>query len=229
MNKQKIENSARELQLKLWASRQELIGSKNVSPLSVLEPQLAARLLGVNYKTAERIMNPGFGTGGIAQEYAGQIDRSHNIIVISKRFPEMVKRFTGAHEIGHFQLHKGTVHHRDLPIKGLNLNLNRSIEEREADYFAACFLMPKKQVITAVQTMLRGELPLIMNDHLAHLLHPSDPEAILRANSDSLEPYFSLASCRFLYGKPVIPLADQFMVSPQSMAIRLKELKIIRS
>ena len=158
-----ISKFARQLQLDLWADRERLIGKKDINPLDLLEPSLAAQFLGLDYESPERIQNPGFGTKGLTVEYAGQLDRSRMLIAVANRFPEEVKRFTGAHEIGHFILHDSFVHHRDLPIMSANIQNNAPIEEKQANHFAACFLMPEKQVKLAVKNCLT-------RNHLCNLM-----------------------------------------------------------
>ena len=56
------------------------------------------------------------------------------------------KRFTVAHELGHFLLHKEKLedeHYDDIMFRG---NLS-SEEEEEANYFASCLLMNKESLI----------------------------------------------------------------------------------
>ncbi len=59
-------------------------------------------------------------------------------------FGDKVQLFTGAHEIGHLVLHEDTVMHRDRAFDGSPLQAPRAPAERQADRFAACFLMPQK-------------------------------------------------------------------------------------
>src|SRR5690606_16288836 len=65
---------------------------------------------------------------------------------ISTRFPLAVQRFTVAHEVGHIFLHHPQGLHRDRPLDGGNSNTPRSRTEKEADRFAAYFLMPREIV-----------------------------------------------------------------------------------
>lgn len=60
------------------------------------------------------------------------------------------RRFTIAHEFGHFLLHEGIFEHVDLGYR-VNFRSNESsmatnVEEIEANFFAASLLMPKRQL-----------------------------------------------------------------------------------
>jgi predicted transcriptional regulator len=67
-------------------------------------------------------------------------------IVLRGASPERRRRFTIAHEIGHFVLHP----HRLAPQRGGAVNAAWQAQEREADQFAAELLMPEDLVREAV-------------------------------------------------------------------------------
>jgi hypothetical protein len=67
-------------------------------------------------------------------------------IVLRGGSPERRRRFTIAHEIGHFVLHP----HRLAPQRGGGVNAAWQAQEREADLFAAELLMPEDLVREAV-------------------------------------------------------------------------------
>ena len=67
-------------------------------------------------------------------------------IVLRGAGDERRRRFTIAHEIGHFVLHPGRV----APERGGSVNEAMKIQEREADRFAAELLMPEHLVRKAV-------------------------------------------------------------------------------
>lgn len=75
-------------------------------------------------------------------------------IVLHGRSPERRRRFTIAHEIGHFVLHP----HRLAPERNGGVNAAWQSEEREADQFAAELLMPEHLVREAV--LLHGADPV---------------------------------------------------------------------
>src|SRR5262245_23994360 len=83
-------------------------------------------------------------------EIAGLVDRSQRRIVVAQKFRIEWRRFTTAHEIGHWVLHPGLIHHRDRPLEGgERANRSRPRQEQEADLFAAELLMPSKMVQAA--------------------------------------------------------------------------------
>lgn len=79
-------------------------------------------------------------------QVAGQIDFEHKEVWLSTRVTRDEQFFTAAHELGHAVLHPGQNGlHRDRPLKGPAAR--KDSKEAEADYFASCFLMPRKQVV----------------------------------------------------------------------------------
>lgn len=77
---------------------------------------------------------------------SGMLDRRTNTIYINQNDSPARKRFSVAHEIGHFVLHK-----KDgafISYRNNVSSLGYEIEEIEANHFAATLLMPEKDVIT---------------------------------------------------------------------------------
>lgn len=75
------------------------------------------------------------------------------IIGVNKRHHENRRRFTIAHELGHYFLHQGEKVHLDSDPSGFVINLRgplsktgESKDEKEANYFAAELLMPAKMI-----------------------------------------------------------------------------------
>ncbi len=79
-------------------------------------------------------------------------------IVLNGAGDERRRRFTIAHEIGHFVLHPG----RCRPERDGLVNEAMRVEEREADAFAADLLMPEHLVRQAVQE--QGDDPTLLAD-----------------------------------------------------------------
>lgn len=76
---------------------------------------------------------------------------NQNIIGINQNHPLNRKRFTLAHEIGHFVLHNHEGFHFDsknesylIKLRKTNFDPTNEIEEQEANFFAAELLMPKE-------------------------------------------------------------------------------------
>lgn len=227
MNKYQIEKQSRELIGAMWSARTTVWPDKDITKLDLLDPSLAAEFLGVYFDNLESLGS--FGNKGNRFEVAGSLDRDMNQILISNKFNRDIQRFTGAHEIGHWVLHKGNVKHRDLPIKGLNTDdNNRPKEEQEADHFAACFLMPRNLVKEHFEYTFQTNVPIEFDDDIAFWLAPDDPDSLLRYDKNSLNRELALASAESYQGRTFHSLAKQFRVSTKSMAIRIKELKLIK-
>ncbi|HEX3422296.1 MAG TPA: ImmA/IrrE family metallo-endopeptidase [Sphingomicrobium sp.] len=83
-------------------------------------------------------------------EVSGLLARSGNgaTIGVNSTQSRERRRFTIAHELGHYLLHEGMIHHVDHNYR-LNYRSSESaqatnVEEIEANFFAASLLMPKK-------------------------------------------------------------------------------------
>jgi hypothetical protein len=71
-------------------------------------------------------------------------------IVVNKKHPEVRKRFTIAHELGHLLLHSFTAPHADtqfrIRLRNSSSSTSQDIEEIQANRFAAELLMPEHLV-----------------------------------------------------------------------------------
>lgn len=213
----------------MWRDRYALWPGGVPDPIGILEPQIAAKALGVDFMEREEL--GGVGSRATPYEIAGLIDRQANQIAISKRFPTTTNRFTAAHELGHWILHpRDFVMHRDRPISGLRHDSqNRPPKEREADHFSACFLMPRRLVRSVLEATFSIQSPFIFDDNSAFWLGKDDPDALLRPIEGSLAQGLALASAESYGGGPrFISLAERFRVSVTTMAIRLEELNLIK-
>jgi len=161
---------------------------------------------------------------------AGILDRRERKILVSEEVDVEERRFTAAHEIGHLLLHEGvreTYLHRDRPKVGMTKNGNlRPWYEIEADYFAACFLMPKRRVIEAFQCFFADKIPFEITSENANDLFPDDPAALSRLSKGSLANV--LASASHFRDKKFLPLYRTFRVSVAAMARRLDELGLVQ-
>ncbi len=228
MNYGRIEGVVRELHRKIWRAREELTGSATPRPVELLAPEVAARAMGVTFEVHESLGSR-FGHRGERYEVAGLIDRQAGKIAVSRRFKLETRRFTAAHEIGHWLLHEDEVLHRDRPVEGLHYEADtRPPREREADYFAACFLMPARLVARRVEETFGFPVPVAFSDTLAYWLSSNNAEFLMSAADDALDREVALATARSFAGRHFEPLTQYFRVSISSMAIRLKELGVIR-
>lgn len=76
----------------------------------------------------------------------GAYKKADHIIIVAKDDPIKRQFFTVAHELGHYFLHnkRQDVFYRKQAVE---FNNNESLEEKEANWFAASLLMPKELVI----------------------------------------------------------------------------------
>jgi len=140
MDKQGIEKEVRRLQKEIWNAREVRYQMSGVPDIpTIFDPRNVADHCELFYEERERLDTDYHGGGGAA----GVCRRDRSTILVSTRFSYEVRRFTAAHEIGHFMLHPhigDRTLHREFPIEGMNAQ--RTPIEKEADYYAACLLMP---------------------------------------------------------------------------------------
>lgn len=232
MDKVSIEKKSRWLLGEILTNQDRIWGDTSPQSLkSMIDPLIAAKVLGLEIMLEETLGN--FGHKGDKFEVAGLLNPQKKQIFLSRRFKPEIIHFTAAHEIGHYLLHPDILDtmHRDRPIDGLKNtpNPSRKPEEREADYFAACFLLPRKSLRVAFQKTFKTNLPFVFDHDAAFHLGVGDPDYLLDAADDSLDREMSLAICESYKGRHFHSLSKQFKVSPMTMAIRLKELELIRA
>lgn len=223
--KRQIENEAIRLRVELWERRGEFRPGQETHPIDVLDPQLAARVLGVRLEYFQELS---FDIPQQRFETAGLLDRAKGIIAVARCYGPEVALFTAAHELGHLVLHKDqVVLHRDMPIKGLE-QIQQNLIEREANYFAGTYLMPTV-FLTKVFKARYGQAPFEFDEAAAHYLRPGRIESVLHPHPGSHERSIALASARSYAGRAFgNSLAQFFKVSVATMAIRLRELEIVQ-
>jgi len=210
-----IEQVARQLQLLLWKNKDVVWKNKEVdNPLDVLQPDIALKLLGYNFYKSVSIGQHTVNGGDF--EVAGLIDKQRKYVEVSQAFEEPTQKFTSAHELGHALFHKRAILHRDRPLDGTSSGYHRDPMEFQADKFAACFLMPQKQVIAAFKHLFSTERFVVNANSVFELTN--DTLAAFRKNFPTK---WDIA--KFL----AKPLAEHFQVSVGAMARRLDELDLI--
>ena len=226
MNRHRIEEQVRKLQIEIFRSVDSLHPNYGGNPLELLEPRFLARVLGFHYMEQPGLSEQPFPYRGRKMATAGLIDPQSRRIVVEPNFSSEICRFTGAHECGHGALHPLARMHRDLPLDGSPLNHVKSPMEREADFFAAAFLMPRKLVIEEFSKRF-GTRKLAFSNTVAQLICPERVDKLLHADGKSLEREKALASCRITNGNHFPSLSQAFRVSETAMAIRIKELSLV--
>ncbi len=139
--------------------------------------------------------------------------------LVPEDFPAMRGRyrFTLAHELGHWRLHRHLYLRRagertllaNTPARPDHVLRSHATDPKEvqANRFAACLLMPR-EMVKREWHQLRGNMdPIYLAD--------------LRANQ-SLN-----LSDEILFEQAARPLAEKFEVSPFAMRIRLEEMKLL--
>ena len=221
--------AAQGLLREIWKRRREFwprdIGPEELFPLDV--PSVIHNFLGVKVEEPEEI------PAEEEREIAGFIDRAENRIVAAQKYKDQWRRFTLAHELGHWILHPAVVLLRERPLNGSERDdYKRPHEEVEADAFAAELLMPTKLLNKMFSeifgTPIDGRIP---NDDLAFWFSNALSIKIKPSELIAYEPRrraLLLAQAKTWKSVPIIPLADRFGVSPTAMAIQLEELGLVR-
>lgn len=222
-----ILEAAQKLLRTLFQKRSELWATPPADPLALIDPEIIiTKLLGVRYSEPEEIFAP---PGQEGVRIAGYIDRQKGEIAVAQRFKPEVRRFTAAHEIGHWVLHPGTTYFRDAPLDGSHQGRNRPIVEREADIFAAALLIPEALLRekfylhfgeeTLANRRVDEELMDLLNFGATKSMKPSEVKATRDLSKLT-------AKCFSLHRQSSNSLASLFKVSPEAMAIQLEELRL---
>lgn len=217
---QQIEKAARQLTHSTYIERDSL-WPEGVpeEPVQLLNPEKAFYLLGYAYHEVDTLgeIEPGVDVAGI-------IDKHKKEVFISRRYPVAVRNFTAAHELGHAVMHQQSGLHRDKPIDG-SAGGQRDPIEKEADYFAACFLMPEKLVRAIFAERFPDEV--LNHEGLRYLLNRNNDTKTEKRLKAKLGVAKALAGLNSINGHAVLSLAEYFKVSVEAMAIRLEQLELV--
>ena len=194
--------------------------------LQLFRPDHAASVHCIEYDESTPLGVHGIGKD--RYEVAGLFDPQRGVIRVSPKFSYEVRRFTGAHELGHYFLHAGSgmTLHRDRPLDGSSIGLDK--QEREANYFAGIFLAPDDIVRKAYATKF-GQKPLYLTDGVAFALKGKDADELMRTSGTGSRGLSRAvaAATQFGSGNRFQSLAATFGLSNTAMAIRLEELGLV--
>lgn len=223
---EEIETLCQSIQRDLWRDARSAEGAELRDPLAILEPGVALERLGF-----ELISVASLGTmehGGTDYQVAGEVDFQSKKVYVSN-FSRDVQLFTAAHELGHVALRhyagNGTLH-RDRPLSGPTQR--RARQEREADSFAACFLMPRKPLMSEFRDRFYTD-NFVLNDESAFHLCCAGLQEVRMRNRSTRDLSMTLARAGTFAGYPFVPLHQRFRVSPTAMAIRIEQLGLVAS
>jgi Zn-dependent peptidase ImmA (M78 family) len=207
----------------MW-NYKDLIWKKKTpsNPFEILDPKKFIELLNYAFNEAETL-----GFNELGEDIAGIINNENDVISISKMYPLEIRNFTTAHELGHALLHDKLIIHRDKPIDKPDSLSTRPIEEKQADKFAACFLIPKKLLQKTFRELFQTDQLLINEETSFALDFKSDSELVEKVKDR--RGFARLIAQTTLYAsKPFSSLAERFNVSVEAMAIRLEELDLVK-
>ena len=198
-------------------------------PRHYLHPKYAFEMMGVTYEERPdldlELRLVGERSKVKRSVIAGRLDRRGKVVATSERSPPEERRFTAAHELGHWMLHKDVIEHRDRPIDVLT---PRSKHEREADMFAAAYLMPRKWISSDLEDRF-GSLPISVDENLAWWLDRTDYERLLQPNADAdFERARAIAICTNVGGRHFRSMREMYGVTATAMAWRLIEAGLIK-
>lgn len=213
----------RKLQNQLWRNRAKLWTDAPSDPLATFEPEKALRLLGYSCAVDDTLGSFQSPSGHF--EVAGLFEANVGRVRLSRQFPDDEILFTAAHELGHAVLHpRMNGAHRDRPNSGVVVA--REPREREADKFATFFLMPPNLTRDRFAASF-GTAHLILDDNAAFNMGGFGLEEA-RAKFPRLRDLTRhLAGLNHYAGRQLVPLASQFRVSKEALAIRLEELDLV--
>lgn len=214
-----IEATARNIQNALWKKHRGSDLLSELNPLKTLE------ILG--FAVFPKASLGTFSDYDGLVETAGIIDKKNRIVQISDRFSEQTKKFTLAHELGHALFHSGEILHRDRALDGRYLSSSRDFRERQADKFAAYFLMPSK-LVQKIFLDLFGTNSLLINQETAFRFTGESTKIFLSRFTNRRSFSRFLASTTIYSGNSFVSLSDYFGVSVEAMAIRLEELDLFK-
>lgn len=215
-----IELEARKLLADIEKNADSLWPNTPPARLFMCDPEAACHLLGLSYLPDSHLGS----FGGTAT--AGMLDRKNQAVLLSSKQSFESMRFTAAHEVGHWILHPQTAIFRDRALSSPG-GPGRPDVEREADFFAACFLAPPKLVRQEFRARFRLGEPITNTGSICFNLSSQNYQYLESLPAGSLEFALAVACAESFNGQYFKSLSKLFNVSPSAMAIRLRELRLV--
>ena len=219
-----IEEEALEVQREMWDRQVSIWPGRKVQRLDCCDPWEVAKYLKFEVQEGD-LSCPDLPYG---MRLGGFLNRPARLIAIADQLRPRTKRFTLAHEIGHVLLHPGMHHHREMPIHGLGEPRDPvEPEERQANHFAGCLLVPTSLLKRAFWSMFKVEY-LDLTDDVAYELLGEDYMSLMNSAPYSLAFHRRVGEVERFRGKQFQSLVDLFEVHPTTMAIRLRQCGLVR-
>jgi len=169
--------------------------------------------------------------GPLRVTLAGFLDRDKSLIAVSARLKPEIKRFTAAHEIGHFILHPEITSLREDPrTDGAIRAPLRTLKEKEADLFAAELLMPER-FFNQVFANLWGDDDIDcghLDDDQAYYLTQGKLNAREISKLSRIERAKLVAGEIPMTTADALPMAEIFGVSRTAAGIQLLDLERVK-
>lgn len=157
----------------------------------------------------------------------GALDVKNGIVKINAAFdPHGNRKFEGlyhytlGHEVGHFVEHVPLLHENEVDAVLCRSSQAYIPIEWQANYFAACLLMPSDLVVKAFVKLYGSQEPYRSESILIKAAYDPRFKKVARAKKCSLD-VMKILDLTFE------KLARIFSVSPRAMVIRLKELGLL--
>jgi len=196
--------------------------------LPIRPDEIITDVLGLNLSEPEEIDTEGLPSRFQNTEPAGLLRRDLRMVVVAKKFPLLIRRFTQAHEVGHWLLHPQLISHRDLPVIGMErIDERQPLEEREASLFAAEILMSRRLVKDLFAARYGPRIhPDEIDENFAFRLTLGTDRvwSIEALRSIGRRQRSRLIAVDRHAG---LPFTELFAVSVAAMAIRLEELDLL--
>ena len=213
-----------------------------IAPPILIEDIVEKHLkLGIEFDDMHRLLRVPRSCLGLDPDILGVIWFDDRRIVIDESLDPVENpskegryRFTLAHEGGgHWQLHRHLFAKDPAQVSLFNEPAPPSVVcrssqakepvEWQADFYASCLLMPRKLVMAAWDEMFPDRKPRVLRPEMP-IVHPY---VEIERMTDEFGNSIGAGADDFVLENFARPLAEQFMVSPIAMRIRLEKLGLL--
>lgn len=220
LSNQEIEQHANKLLRDLWRERADLWPDREITPLDAIDPEIALGSIGFTIRSGTAL-DINTANGSVVEAW-GMLDRAKKVVWISETLTSNARAFTLAHELGHALMHDELHQHRDRALDGSLTSTASDPLEAEANAFASCFLMPRKQVLAAFRQRFGAGFAL--DDDASFALEGVRLATFQHRYPTRRDVSHVLAATTRFGGATFDSLATHFKVSEKAMAIRLEQL-----